>query len=67
MNKANGVNKLQNEALVYAITHLEGYKRGESSMQKYYFPIVYSVTTLPPLRCSSSTLLAFSSSILTGG
>ncbi|MFQ6724359.1 MAG: hypothetical protein ACLRFE_03400 [Clostridia bacterium] len=39
MNKVNGVTELQNTALVYAITHLEGYKRGKSSMQQYYFPI----------------------------
>ena len=39
MNKANGVTELQYNALVYAITNLQGYKKGESSMQKYYFPI----------------------------
>ena len=38
-NLINGVTMVQNMALVYAITHLEGYRNGESSMQKYYFPI----------------------------
>ena len=38
-NSINGVTMVQNMALVYAITHLEGYRNGESSMQKYYFPI----------------------------
>jgi len=39
MNKANGVSHIEYNALVYAITHLEGYKVGRSSMQEYYFPI----------------------------
>ena len=39
MNKANGVTELQYSSLVYAITHLGGYKVGKSSMVKYYFPI----------------------------
>ena len=39
MNKANGVTELQYNALVCAITHLEGYKKGKSSMREYYFPI----------------------------
>ena len=39
MNNVNGVSKLENMALVYAITHLDEYKRGVSTMQKYYFPI----------------------------
>ncbi len=39
MNKANGVTEVQYNALVYAITHLDGYRRGKSSLQQYYFPI----------------------------
>lgn len=35
----NGVNELQHNALVYAITHLGEYRDGVSTMQKYYFPI----------------------------
>lgn len=38
-NYVNGVTNLQYSSLVYAITNLQGYKKGESSMQKYYFPI----------------------------
>lgn len=38
-DKVNGVTELQYSALVYAITNLQGYKNGESTMQKYYFPI----------------------------
>lgn len=39
MNNVNSVSRLENMALVYAITHLDEYKRGVSTMQKYYFPI----------------------------
>ena len=39
MNNVNGISRLENIALVYAITHLDEYKRGVSTMQKYYFPI----------------------------
>ncbi len=35
----NGLNQLSNVALVYAITNLDCYKSGKSSMQQYYFPI----------------------------
>lgn len=39
MNNVNSVSRLENMALVYAITNLGEYKRGVSTMQKYYFPI----------------------------
>jgi hypothetical protein len=38
-DKVNGVTELQNNALVYAITHLGEYRDGVSTLQKYYFPI----------------------------
>ncbi len=38
-NFGNGVTHIENMALVYAITNLDEYRRGGSSLQKYYFPI----------------------------
>ena len=38
-NLGNGVTRLENMALIYAITNLEGYKHNRSPMREYYFPI----------------------------
>ena len=38
-NLENGVTEIRYSSLVYAITNLQGYKKGKSSMQEYYFPI----------------------------
>lgn len=39
MNKVNGINELRYISLVTIIGNLQCYKKGESSFQKYYFPI----------------------------
>ena len=38
-NLGNGVTNLESVALLYAITNLDEYRRGVSTMQKYYFPV----------------------------
>jgi len=38
-NLGNGVTRLENMALVYAITNLDGYKHNRSTLREYYFPI----------------------------
>ena len=38
-NLGNGVTRLENMALIYAITNLDQYKYGRSPMREYYFPI----------------------------
>lgn len=38
-NLGNGLTRLENMALIYAITNLDEYKSGRSTMREYYFPI----------------------------
>ena len=38
-NLGNRVTHIENMALVYAITNLDGYRHGRSTLQEYYFPI----------------------------
>lgn len=38
-NLGNGVTRLENMALIYAITNLDGYKHNKSTLREYYFPI----------------------------
>ena len=38
-NLGNGVTNLESVALWYATTNLKAYRRGVSTMQKYFFPV----------------------------
>ena len=38
-NLSNGVMGVRYKALVCAITNLDGYRHGRSTLQEYYFPI----------------------------
>lgn len=62
-NLGNRVTNLESMALLYAITNLDEYRRGVSTMQKYYFPVrklsmaVNSVDTLTAERVEESSLI----------